>query len=392
MDVPASSAEPAIGKSGSDGISADKTPKMSTNPSFLSEEARGILRKSSMCSKLNDDQFAYFVEVVERTQLDPFLAQIRPDIRMSKTESGEKEPTLLIITTLAGLRTIGERSGQHDGESPIEWADETGQWSDIWLAKEPPVAARASVYRKDRSRPQTEVARWDAFVQLKWDREGAKIPNPFWTRMGSLMIGKCARAAAYRGAYPQRCSGLYISEELQDVLDPDSEEAIEAEMVRRARAEKEYWDKEREKGNLPIDEIQKLERERAVQQQQGPNGPLPAVGSVGRALVGAPILGSPTEVPVAPPLPLIQTPPPAPPPPQPTWQEFVITRIEALKGRSVGSLTTGEMQGLVPRLTRMQESWGALDADLKAHYLVLRERLIWDQAHPAEASLEFSVT
>lgn len=352
---------------------------------FLSDEAKDILRKSAMCSKLSKDQSDYFLQVVERTRLDPYVGQIRPDVRMTKNANSEKEPTLLIITTLAGLRTIGERSGQHDGESPIEWCDAEGNWKDVWLNKEPPLAARASVYRKDRNRPQTEIARWDAFVQLRWDKHGNAVPNPFWERMSSLMIGKCARAAAYRGAYPDQCSGLYISEELQDVLDSDSEEAIEAEMIRRARNEKEYWEKEKAKGNFPIDEVQRQERERSQRAQttQGHNGPGLDLG----------VLPTLPETTAAPPLPRMTTPTaPTPPPPEPDWQHFVIQRIEALRGRAVGSLTAGEVQGLSGLLGRMAESWGGLDADLKAHYMAIRERILYDQAHPQTASLEFSVT
>jgi hypothetical protein len=205
------------------------------------------------------------------------------------------------------------------------------------------------------------------------------------------MLGKTALAGAYRGAFPNQCSGLYISEELQDVLDPESEEAIEAEMIRRARNEKEYWDKERAKGNLPIDEIQRLQRAQvtagATASAQQHNGPTPALAGIAQ--------GAPQTLPAisAPPLPRITAPAAPPPPPlQPAWQDFVIQRIEALKGRTVGSLASGEVQGLRALLGRMAESWGGLDADLKAHYLALRERILWDETHPETASLEFSIT
>jgi phage recombination protein Bet len=366
------------------GPAVDQTTAPAKHVPFLTPEQRDILAKSALCEKLDENQKAYFFEVVERTRLDPFTGQIRPDVRHKTEEDGNKTPTFLIITTLQGLRSIGDRSGQLDGESTPEWCGEDGQWKDVWLESAPPKAARASVYRKDRPRAQIQVCRWDAYVQLKWGQSGDPIPNPFWKRMGSHMLGKCSLAGAYRGAFPNQCSGLYISEELQDVLDPDSEEAIEAEMIRRARAEKEYWDKERLKGNLPIDEVQRLEREQHP--QPGPNGPVPGID------LG--VIPTLPQVSAAPPLPRITAPapPPPPPPPQPAWPDFVINRIEALRGRTVGSLTIGEVNGLTGLLGRMQESWGGLDADLKAHYMAIRERILWDQAHPATASLEFSVT
>jgi phage recombination protein Bet len=367
MDGPVSNAEAVIGKSGSDGINADKT-KMSSNslsPKFLSDEAKGILQKSAMCSKLSEDQIDYFLQVVERTKLDPYAGQIRPDIRMTKNAHGEKEPTLLIITTLAGLRTIGERSGQHDGESPIEWCDAEGEWKDVWLNKEPPLAARASVYRKDRNRPQTEIARWDAYVQLQWDQKGNAVPNRFWERMGSLMIGKCARAAAYRGAYPDPCSGLYITEEIGAELDPDSEEAIEAEMIRRARDEKAYWAAEREKGNLPIDEQQRRDGIFPRSEQPAPVQP--------NAVHPLEVTSIPTRVDKA------------------DWQSFVIRRIELFKGRSVGSLNATELQGMGSWMAKVEKSWPSLDEDMKAHYKAIKARMDYERETVALADgLDFS--
>src|ERR1700721_4430893 len=141
-------------------------PKFMTNgdalPPFLTDEQKQLLRKSAMCSKLSDDQFAYFLGVTERTRLDPFVGQIRPDVRNSTSEGGQKEPTLLIIVTLQGLRVIGDRSGQLDGESGLEWAGKNGEWHDSWTAEDSPVVARASVHRKDRKFPFTAVCRWDA--------------------------------------------------------------------------------------------------------------------------------------------------------------------------------------------------------------------------------------
>ena len=96
--------------------------------SFLTPEQRDILSKSTLCEKLDENQKAYFFEVVERTRLDPFTGMIRPDVRKKTEEDGTKTPTLLIITTLQGLRVIGDRTGQLDGEDAPEWCDADGKW------------------------------------------------------------------------------------------------------------------------------------------------------------------------------------------------------------------------------------------------------------------------
>lgn len=331
---------------------------------FLSEEQREILRKSALCSKLNSDQTEYFFEVIERTRLDPFTGQIRADIRNAKNEDGQKVPTLIIITTLQGLRGIGDRSGQLDGESAPEWCDADGNWKDVWLSSDPPAAARASVYRKDRPRPQTATVRWDAFCQLTYDRNGNAVPGPFWKRMGSHMLAKCALAAGYRGAFPNQCSGLYISEELGGELDADSEEAIEAEMIRRANAEKQYWDKEREKGNLPIDEVQKQQNLRDAREHTHYIPGPPVQQSAVRELT---------------------------PFNKADWQNFVIRRIQLFKGRTVGSLTPGELQGAGNWMAQIEKSWSNIDDDLKAHYKAIKARLDYEREASALADgLDFS--
>lgn len=356
------------------------TPKQTA---FLSQEQRDILAKSALCEKLDENQKAYFFEVVERTRLDPFVGQIRPDVRKKTEEDGTKTPTLIIITTLQGLRVIADRTGQLDGEDAPEWCGSDGQWMDVWLADDPPKAARASVHRKDRPRAQTQICRWDAFVQLKFGQGGNKIPNPFWQRMGSHMLGKCSLAGCYRGAFPNQCSGLYISEELSETLDPDSEEAIESEMIFRARREKAYWDEQATKGNYPIDVQQRMERERLQQ----PNGPLPS------SVIGGPVLptellpkaSAPPSAPPAPTTPRPAPPPtPVPPPPPEDWRNFVITRLTAFQGRTVGSLTGPEINGFEDWLKKVATSWGAIDADLKNHFLALRERLAFEKAHPEQ--------
>jgi len=344
---------------------------------FLTDEQKTILRKSALCAKLSEDQADYFFQVVERTRLDPFLGQIRPDVRRSKNDEGVKELTLLIITTLAGLRLIGDRTKQHDGESPVEWSDKEGNWKEVWLSEEPPAAARSSVYRKDRSHPQVSIVNWEGMVQMVYDRNGKTVPNPFWRKMGPHMLGKCSLAGAYRGAYPD-ASGLYISEELGEELDPDSEQAIEAEMVRRAREEKEYWDKEREQGRVSIDEQQRLEKEAAASKPATVQQELPVAGAAS-----------------APEKPKIKEPAPAPLKqapleelkPQPkletvessfangSYMNFPITRIELFKDRTVGSLTSTEMKGLAPWLKKVEEAWVNLDDDFKAHYRALKQRV-----------------
>jgi phage recombination protein Bet len=383
---------------------------------FLTPEQRQILKKSALCAKLDDNQCTYFFEVVERTKLDPFTGQIRPDVRMNKTgerdERGQdiKAPSLLIIVTLQGLRVVADRTGEMKGEDPWKWCGEDGEWKEVWLLKEMPVAARAVTHREGRI-PQIAVVRFDAVSQSTYDKHGNIVPTSFWKKMGSHMVAKCAQAASIRGAFPNQCSGLYIAEEVAEVLDEDSEQAIEAEMIRRSRAEKEYWEKEAEKGNYPVGkefaathpriigdqvpmesetktvtekmdartEAAKPEPKKEVPKRRQP-APVPVTASQ-EDLLG-PTAGAqvPTDKREAP-IPTNITPIKIDGQP---WAGFVLTRIELFKGRTVGDLTAIEMKGLEPWLVKVEQAWANLDEDFKAHYKALKERANYDYQRQLE--------
>jgi phage recombination protein Bet len=324
-------------------------PPLSVAP-FLNQQQRDLLRVE-YGDKFSRHQLDFFFEVVERQKLDPFLREIWPVTRQAKDEEGKYQPRLIILTTLQGFRVNADRTNLCDGESPIQWCGRNAEWVDAWLQSEPPSAARASVFRKDRSRAQTAVCNWDAFCVTVYNKKGDAVPNSFWARMGAHMLGKVALAQAYRGAFPQM-SGVYLEEEVPDVLDPDSEVAVEAEMTRKAIKEKEYWDKERAEGHPPTAE----------------QPPEPEVTS-----------------------PLIAPPPPESEPgdiefhskirvmnaenPRADWRTFPIARIKSLAGRSVGTLTLGELSALEPWLERVKETWGSLDNDIRAHYTAIQQRI-----------------
>lgn len=350
---------------------AKAPPELRIAP-FLSDQQRALLRKSNLCAKLSDEQAAFFFEHVERVRLDPFTGQIRPDIRKTTNEEGVKVPTLLVITTLQGLRGIGERTNLLDGEDPVEWCDASGVWSQQWLASEPPLAARAMVYRKDRSRPQVIVCRWDAYCQKVYDRHGNEMPNPFWKKMGPHMLGKCALAGAYRALFPNQCSALYITEELGEELDPESEVAIEAEMQRRATAEEQHWQAQRAKGILPVNE------QPPPPEKNGGKKKKPA------AQVPEPVLAhpipEPKPEPKAEPKPAIM-PTIAIGESPPAWFSFPITRIRIFLGKTIGGLTPSEVRALrVNWMSKVDGAWASVDEDIKAHYAALMQRIEHDEA------------
>jgi hypothetical protein len=344
---------------------------------FLGDKQRLILSRG-MCAGLSEDQREYFYEVVERTELDPFQGQIWPSIRHTKDEQGQRIPTMFTLIKLQGFRAIGDRSGLCDGESPVEWCGQDGEWKEVWLSADPPYAARASVYRKDRSRSQTMVCLWVAFVQNVYDSKGSPVPNAIWKRMGPHMLGKCALAGAYRGAFPRQASGVYLIEELggDEASDPESEASIEAEMTRRAIREANYWQEQRKKGVYPLGE-------KAPEEQPPPPEPSPEPA---KEPLPASVIARQEALMKFPPAIKVAEAPELPLDPRADWRTFPISRIKALNGKAIGELTESELLGVTPWLEKVENNWGSVDNDIRAHYHALKQRLDNDRAKPQALS------
>ena len=204
----------------------------------FSRDALDLL-KTTICKGSTDDELKLFIQVCQRTGLDPFARQI---FAVHRKDRKTGQMVMSIQTSIDGFRLIAERSKNYAGQRGPFWTADGETWKEVWLPKTPPAAAKVGIMRRGFTEPLWAVATWEEFCPLYEGR-----PMGLWAKLGPLMLAKCAESQGLRRAFPQDLSGIYTEEEMA--------QAVEAEAPQETP---EWTDAERQEALLMVDDLGNL--------------------------------------------------------------------------------------------------------------------------------------
>jgi hypothetical protein len=110
---------------------------------------------------------------------------------------------------IAGLRKIAARTGLYGPQDGPYWCGADGEWTDVWLQDEHPLAARVGVKQIGHDAYTYSVAHWNEHGKTKAGRGGP------WATQPAHMLAIRAEAAALRRVFPTELGGVYIKDELE---------------------------------------------------------------------------------------------------------------------------------------------------------------------------------
>jgi phage recombination protein Bet len=174
------------------------------------ERGQVDLVKTTIARDATDEELLFFLNVCQRSGLDPFAKQIYL-IKRWDSKAGREIATPQ--TSIDGYRLIADRTDRYTpGREPtFTYADGSS------------IPHSATAYVKKLAggvwHEVAATAHYAEYAQTKKDGS----PTQFWRDKPHLMLAKCAEALALRRAFPAELSGVYTREEMEQASNEQQE-------------------------------------------------------------------------------------------------------------------------------------------------------------------------
>ncbi len=165
----------------------DETALQTDSLSRLTREQVQLV-KDTIAKGATDDELAMFIEECNSLSLNPFAKEIY----FIKYRAKDGKTSVAMPIAIDGRRKFADRTPGYRGQAGPFWCGPDGVWKDVWLADEPPAAAKVGVYLAGHPEPTWGVATYKEF-----NRVGA-AGDQFWRRTPAHMLAIRAESHALR--------------------------------------------------------------------------------------------------------------------------------------------------------------------------------------------------
>jgi phage recombination protein Bet len=175
----------------------------------MNNEQVAVLKRT-IAKGCTDDEFALFLQVCRRTQLDPFAKQICPVARWDKKENRN---VMQIQVQIDGFRVLAQRTGQYGGSDRPLFDEGLTLYEHLQTKRGKPKTCSITVYRLVGGHrcPFTAEITWDDFYPGQ--KQGF-----MWDSKPYQMLSKASESQALRKAFQLELAHLETPEEESIVI------------------------------------------------------------------------------------------------------------------------------------------------------------------------------
>jgi hypothetical protein len=159
---------------------------------------------------MSDAELEHIAMLCQRTRLDP-LAKPAQIYFIKRYDSKLSREVMTPQISIDGLRLIAQRSRKAFQQVGPQWTADGSAWLDVWLASDPPAAARVGIRQRGFHEPTWSVATWRECAQYAKDSRGNRVLSSFWASMPSHMLAKAAEALALKRQFSLETNDLELA-------------------------------------------------------------------------------------------------------------------------------------------------------------------------------------